>query len=955
MDASGLEAGHEKDSAHSVQFYVSDERLLASLASFVGDGLEAHDAIIVVATKFHRDELDRRLTDQGFDVSTLRSQGEYVVLDAAEVLSKFMVGGQPDADRFAAVLLPFIEQAEAAGRRLRIYGEMVALLWADGNHKATIELEKMWNDLRKRKDFSLLCGYPVQPFDTDPANSIADVCAAHSAVVPMEIDTEIHHGFNRLRSIVALEQKNKALQAEIKRREEIEEELRASKSELNDFSEQNEEAQSFLAAIVESANDAIIGKTLEGIITSWNPGAQQVFGYSAEETIGKPVRILIPADLQDEESRILERLRNGERIENYETRRLRKDGTIIEVSLTVSPVRNGQNQIIGASKIARDITDRKLVQVALASYKDGLERQVEDLKRLHEISFRLTKTINMDSVFDEVLEAALDAQRTSLGVLSLYEAESNRLIVKASRGLNSDLLACIEHFPAEEGAFGACFGAKERVIVEDVDLDPNFTPYRDLARKTSFQSVHSTPLSTRHGRIIGVLSVLFRQPYRPSEHETWFMDLYARMAADFIENARLHQQLQQQLADRDHLLLREQIARSEAEEANRKKDEFLATASHELRTPLNAIIGWCHVLRNRELDRKTMDRAIDTIDRNAKAQAQLIEDILDVSRVVTGKLQLNIVKVDLSAVINSAIDSIQLAAMSKGIRLEVTADPLARQVSGDPVRLQQVVWNLLSNAIKFTPPGGTICVKLNRADSNIQIAVCDTGDGIEPEFLPLIFNRFSQGDSSTTRRQGGLGLGLAIVKHLVEIHGGSVSAESAGRGRGATFVIQLPAVKPTDVLDEFAVSAERLPRKLRTSDGPHSLQNIEGVRLLIVDDNRDTTNLLSATLIERKALIQTANSVEDALDILKWYKPQVLISDLAMPDEDGYSFISKVRQMDHGENRKVRAIALTALVRIEDRARALTAGFDMFVPKPVEPSELVTVISQLLEPRPILD
>ena len=239
------------------------------------------------------------------------------------------------------------------------------------------------------------------------------------------------------------------------------------------------------------------------------------------------------------------------------------------------------------------------------------------------------------------------------------------------------------------------------------------------------------------------------------------MDLYARMAADFIENARLHQQIQEQLADREELLQREQIARSSAEEANRMKDEFLATASHELRTPLNAIIGWCHVLRNPHMETEAFVRAVDTIDRNAKAQAQLIEDILDVSRVVAGKMQLNIVKVDLSAVINSAIDSIQLAATSKGIRLEVIADPLVRQISGDPVRLQQVVWNLLSNAIKFTPPGGTISVKLHRVDSGIQITISDSGDGIDPEFLPHIFDRFSQGDCSITRRQGGLGLGLA--------------------------------------------------------------------------------------------------------------------------------------------------------------------------------------------------
>jgi len=430
------------------------------------------------------------------------------------------------------------------------------------------------------------------------------------------------------------------------------------------------------------------------------------------------------------------------------------------------------------------------------------------------------------------------------------------------------------------------------------------------------------------------------------------MDLYARMAADFIENARLHQQIQQQLADREELLLREQVARSSAEEANRMKDEFLATASHELRTPLNAIIGWCHVLRNQHMETEAFVRAVDTIDRNAKAQAQLIEDILDVSRVVAGKMQLNIVKVDLSTVINSAIDSIQLAARSKGIRLEVVADPLVRQISGDPVRLQQVVWNLLSNAIKFTPQGGTISVKLHRVDSGIEITVSDSGDGIDPEFLPHIFDRFSQGDCSITRRQGGLGLGLAIVKHLVELHGGIVRADSAGKGRGAAFTIQLPTIFTQEISEKRDVPSDGLSRKLKTAGGNQTFLNIAGVRLLIVDDNQDTTNLLSATLVDKKALVQTANSVSEALETLKWYSPQVLISDLAMPDEDGYSLISKVRQFEKDRKAKIRAIALTALVRVQDRARALSAGFDMFVPKPVEPAELMAAIVHLLEAEP---
>ena len=328
------------------------------------------------------------------------------------------------------------------------------------------------------------------------------------------------------------------------------------------------------------------------------------------------------------------------------------------------------------------------------------------------------------------------------------------------------------------------------------------------------------------------------------------------------------------------------MARAEAESANRMKDEFLATVSHELRTPLNAILGWSHMLRSGRLDQATMARALETIDRNAKSQAQLIEDILDVSRVITGRLRLKMGSVDLASVINSAIDSVQLAADSKGIHLEVTLDPSVRHTRGDSSRLQQVVWNLLANAIKFTSSGGRVDVRVERVNAALQVCVSDTGQGISAEFLPFIFDRFRQADSTTTRAHGGLGLGLAIVKHLVDLHGGSVQADSAGPGKGATFTIRLP------------LTVDKKPAQQRGSGESWSIENaqrfaetirsLEDVRVLVVDDDRDNLQLLATVLSGHRAKVQTATSAAEALQLLEWYTPDVLVSDLAMPEEDGY-------------------------------------------------------------------
>jgi signal transduction histidine kinase len=382
-------------------------------------------------------------------------------------------------------------------------------------------------------------------------------------------------------------------------------------------------------------------------------------------------------------------------------------------------------------------------------------------------------------------------------------------------------------------------------------------------------------------------------------------------------------------------------AMQEAEEANRMKDEFLATLSHELRTPLNAMLGWAQVLRMGKLDPAASARALETIERNARAQAQLIADLLDVSRIITGKLRLDFQPVELRRIVDAALDSVRPAADAKGIRLGVSLGPLASPVLGDADRLQQVIWNLLSNAIKFTPRDGAVEVRLRQNGASAEVRVSDTGAGIRPDFLPYVFDRFRQAESTITRSHGGLGLGLSIVRHLVELHGGTVEVQSEGEGKGATFSVLLPvrpAVAETPVLVE-SKAAEASPWG-RT-------ELLRGLCVLVVEDEEDTRELLITALEQCGAEVLAAASTAEALARLDERPPDVLVSDLAMPDEDGYALIRKVRARPAERGGRVPAAALTAYARAEDRVRSLAAGFQMHVPKPIDPAGLVSMVAAL--------
>lgn len=790
------------ESDHFVQFFEQDDTLLQSLSSYLAAGLDAGDACIVVATPSHEQGLRRRLTAFGYDVTAAISAGRIVFLDAATNLESLMTGNRIDPARFRERIGALLDSAQEGHAHVRIFGEMVALLWERGLREEAIALEQLWNTLGTEHSFSLFCAYPIREFcGTDAARAFREVCASHGRVLSPEGDSGLH------------------------------------------------------ADVVQS-------------LIEWQHKA-----------------------------RLLE----------------------------------------------REIDQRKKAESALRQTKDELEQQIEDLRRLHELSHRLTGIRDVKQLLQEVLIGALAVQGADKGLLLLRDDENEGLTVKVQRGFGPDSYGEYQRGSSGTGACGACFSGRRRVVVEDTQLNP--ASFCEAARESGCRACHSTPLITRGDSILGVLAVHYAAPHRASDREMWLMDLFAQMAADSIENANLHRQSQRELEERQQLLKREQQARAESEQANLLKDEFLSTVSHELRTPLTAIMGWAHMLRYETLDDELTAQAVETIERAATSQAQLVEDMLDVSRMISGKLRLNSASVDPAAVVRAAVDAVELAAKSKAIRLSLIVSPAFLsgrvRVLGDASRLQQVVWNLISNAIKFTPQGGRVDVRLERGASFVRIKVIDTGEGIAAEFMPYLFDRFRQADGSSTRRHGGLGLGLALVRHLVELHGGTVRADSPGTGAGSTFTVRLPAIPAR------GKGIRRIFGRFSAAGGRAGAAVLHGVQVLLVDRDQDALRMMRAMLEGQKAEVRTARGASEAFKILERFRPNVLVCDLTMPDDEGYALIARLRGGEEPGARHVPAVALTAQLRVEDRRRALEAGFQMFVPKPVELDELLTTVSSL--------
>lgn len=555
-------------------------------------------------------------------------------------------------------------------------------------------------------------------------------------------------------------------------------------------------------------------------------------------------------------------------------------------SVTVDPIFKEEGTFIGAVYILANITDRK---------------QAEEARRVSEERFRLL----LENVTDYAI-FFLDTQarviRWSLGAERILGYQEPEILGKPSSIM----------FTPEDLEHGADQQELEIAVTEGRAEDERWHIRKDGS--WFWASGIVTPLRDEQGQLRG----------------------FAKIMRDFTERKRAED-------ERNQLLAREQEARAAAEAANRLKDEFLATLSHELRSPLNAMLGWTRLLNSRKFDEATTVRALQTIERNAKSQAQLVEDLLDVSRIIQGKLRLNTRPIELVSVIEAAIETVRPATEAKEISIQSRLDPAAGPVAGDSDRLQQVIWNLVSNAIKFTPKGGCVQVGLARVSSHVEITVTDTGQGIDPEFVPYVFERFRQADSSSTRVYSGLGLGLAIVRHLVELHGGTVRAQSEGEGKGATFTVKLPLLSVVVA----AAPGEHSPRTFALSmpfDKPPALK---GVRVLIVDDEPDSRDLLVAALEQCEAKVFAFASASEALEAVSQLKPDVLVSDIGMPLEDGYSLIRKVRKLSAAQGGQIPAIALTAYARAEDRTRAIASGFQIHIPKPVEPAELATMVASL--------
>ena len=722
-----------------------------------------------------------------------------------------------------------------------------------------------------------------------------------------------------------------------------------SNAEREAAAEELDRVRSHLAAIVVSSEDAIASKDLNGVVTSWNEAAERLFGYTAAEMIGQPITRIIPRELLHEEAMILGRLRAGERIERLETVRLRKDGERVEVSLTVSPVRDRSGVVVGAAKVAHDITARKRAERALAEEAHALET-------LDRIGKAVAAQLELDRVVQNVTDAATEITGAAFGAFFYNVTKANEESYWLYALCGADR-ASFEKFPMPRSTevFAPTFRGDGVVRSADIRNDSRYgrsSPYFGMPQgHLPVCSYLAVPVTSHTGEVLGGLFFGHPEPGIFTERSERLVLGIAAQAAIAIDNARLFQKLRDREAElreaageRERILESERAARSEAERLGHMKDEFLATLSHELRTPLNAIQGWAALLRQPNISADDQQRGLETIERNVRAQGQIINDLLDMSRIISGKIHLEVQPMQLHQVIEGSLDVVRQTAIAKRIRMTSLLDSSIGQVRGDPNRLQQVLWNLLTNAVKFTPQGGRIHVVLERVNSHVEIVIEDTGIGIRAEFLPYVFERFRQGDATTTRRFGGLGLGLSIVKNLVELHGGSVRVKSPGENQGATFVVALPVSHIHN--DE----GSRVKRSMQAADSLEAIElpRLDDISVLLVDDEPDGRALIARILEGRGARPTAVQSAEEALECLKRERFDILLSDVGMPHVDGYELIRRARLLDRARPNPLPAIAVTAYARSEDRQRSLLAGYQMHLAKPVEARELIAAIASLL-------
>ncbi len=644
----------------------------------------------------------------------------------------------------------------------------------------------------------------------------------------------------------------------------------------------------FLTRLLEASVDGILAFDRDCRYTAWNQAMERISGVRREDVLGKNAFVLFPFLRETGEDKcFLAALAGTNSVSDKRPYTIPETGREGFFRGYYSPLRDEQNEIVGGIAIIRDITKRK--------------RAEEDALEAHQ---RLTFHVENSPV--AVIEWVSDFR------VSRWSAAAERIFGwKPEEVIGKHVSEW--HFVFDEDVDAVAQATNRQRVgaeLQGVQRNRNYTKAGSVLHCEWYNSV----LHDDAGLIVSVLSLV--------------LDVTARKVAE---------------EERSALLMRERDLRKHAEEADRLKDEFLATLSHELRTPLTSILGWASLVRNGEVEGPNVDRALETIERNARSQARLIDDLLDVSRIITGNLRLDLRPIDLAPIVDAAIDGLRPTAGAKQIQLHSHSDTKGCLVRGDPNRLRQIIWNLLLNAIKFTPRAGSVTVRLKCIEPHAQLIVSDTGEGISAEFLPYAFDRFRQAEGSMSRRQGGLGLGLAVVRHLVELHGGNVRAESGGEGQGSTFTVDLPlAVERRD-----PARAEDRKREIERRKGER-LARLDGLRVLLVEDDDDSRWLLGTMLKRQGAAVTSTSSSLEALNAFEVAAPDVVISDLGMPEENGLELMRKLRMFPAGRGGLVPAIALTGYATPKDRERALAAGFQLHLAKPVEASELIAAIFSLV-------
>ncbi|HET8782112.1 MAG TPA: ATP-binding protein [Pyrinomonadaceae bacterium] len=602
----------------------------------------------------------------------------------------------------------------------------------------------------------------------------------------------------------------------------------------------------------------------------------------------------------------------------------------LNIELTVFVMRNGLGEPLCYVGIKRDITAR-------AREINARRRSEQRLALQYAITQILSRSIDFVEGTHEILQTVCESLGWQVGVLWAvdHQGESLRCVdLWHAPSLDLEGFESVSRtgtFARGTSLPGRIWQSGKPAWIPDVTLDQNF-PRAPFAADAGLRGAFGFPILLGD-EVVGVIEFFSQQIRQPDQDLNDMIASVGFQIGQFHERKRAEEKLA-------HLLVRERSARADAEKANRLKDEFLATLSHELRTPLNAVIGWSRILKAGRLDSESSLHAMDVIERNAWAQKQIIEDILDVSRVITGKLQLQLAPIDLVAIVKAALDAVRPALEAKNISVEESYQQGLKLIAGDADRLQQVIWNLLSNASKFTPVDGTIAIRITQDKRNVEVEIIDTGPGIAPEFLPHVFERFRQADGSTTRTHQGLGLGLAIVRHLVELHGGVISAENLGSRFGASFTVKLPLPSTELTLE--------VPPETGASDDDEPEIDLAGVRILVIEDDLDALDLITIDLAEHGAKVRGVGSAVEALELLENEPFDLLISDIGMADTDGYNLIKQVRDQESDKDDHIPAIALTAYARTQDRIRAIAAGYNTHVAKPVEIRELVTVVKCLI-------